>query len=342
MTPAGRAFSQLEKTLAAEGSVSFGAQPGFSAMMPNLARVLAAVGATLTFVVTASAVFAEQSFGAPVKGARYIGEGEVYSVELRVAKSGRSLVARRSVVQSMDCPGADIHLGSPARPVRISRSGRFRYERNRGRFIVTATGVFRAGGKARVTIAFRERSPRFRGFCEKAAPEKVSLRRIVPFRDCRTHPGKTVLRGPAGRVFLNGDYDAFGCLYSVDRRFYLGPDFDGDPDVGLYRLAGPYVAYMEFGCEGIDSCLSDVIVRDLRNGKKVFEGQRAADFDFVTDVALKATGSVAWIAGPAVWASDTQGVRLLDTGNIAKRSLDLSGSTLTWLKDGALGTATLE
>jgi hypothetical protein len=74
-------------------------------------------------------------------------------------------------------------------------------------------------------------------------------------------------------------------------------------------------------------------------------------FGQVTDMVLRESGSVAWIARPAqyfglrepaVWADDGQVSRLLDSGNIELESLELNGSTLTWVKDGASQSATLD
>jgi hypothetical protein len=80
----------------------------------------------------------------------------------------------------------------------------------------------------------------------------------------------------------------------------------------------------------------------------------------------KANGSVAWTldrlavspnalpidngsgeppAAPAweVWAFDSHGQRVLDSGpNLELHSLELNGSTLTWIKDGTTRSATLD
>jgi hypothetical protein len=324
-------------------------------MMRTLARVLAAATVALACASTATHAFA----AAPVKGGRYVGSGEDYSVKLKVSKSGRALVARGSTVRAYECDVITVHLGSRARPVPVSPSGRFSYERTKGGVTVRATGLFKAKNRARITVAYRDKSSKDR-FCRIAAPETVSLRRVIPFRDCRTNPGRTVLKSPGSRVLLveasDGYEYAVACLYSVDKPVTLGLDIDGDPDVGLYRLAGPYVAYRESSCEGLGSCLSDVFVRDLRTGKKVFEGPQGVPFDDVSDLALKETGAVAWIAQPeggdgvsppgaetTLWASDRQGFRVLDSGDgIGLRSLELSGSTLTWVKDGVPSSATLD
>jgi hypothetical protein len=324
-------------------------------MMRNLARALAAAAVMLACASTATHALA----AAPVKGARYAGSGEEYSVKLKVSKSGRSLVARGSTLRAYECDVITVHLGSRSRPVRVSPSGRFSYERTKGPVTVRATGLFKAKNRARITVAYRDKSSKDR-FCRKAGAEKVSLQRVIPFRDCRTHPGKTAREGPGSRVLLveasDGYEYAVACLYSVDKPVTLGLDIDGDPDVGLYRLAGRYVAYRESSCEGLGGCLSDVFVRDLRTGKKVFEGPQGVPFDNVSDLALKDTGAVAWIAQPeggdgvsppgaqtTLWASDRQGFRVLDSGDgIGLRSLELSDSTLTWIKDGMPRTATLD
>ena len=71
----------------------------------------------------------------------------------------------------------------------------------------------------------------------------------------------------------------------------------------------------------------------------------------MTDLELKDNASVAWIAraapyasdrNPSPWAYDNAGKRRLDTGAIELTSLELSGSTLTWVKEGLPRSATLD
>ena len=67
----------------------------------------------------------------------------------------------------------------------------------------------------------------------------------------------------------------------------------------------------------------------------------------VTDLELKPNGSFAWIAelgkSVTVSADDSAGTRRLDRGRgIARRSLALSGSALTWRKDGVTHSAVLD
>jgi hypothetical protein len=86
----------------------------------------------------------------------------------------------------------------------------------------------------------------------------------------------------------------------------------------------------------------------------------------LADLELKANGSVAWtldrvamgpdgypigygsgqpptVVAREVWALDTHGQRLIDSGrNLDPGSLALNGSMLTWINDGAVHSATLD
>jgi hypothetical protein len=158
--------------------------------------------------------------------------------------------------------------------------------------------------------------------------------RRFPFRDCRTHRAKTVLSAPTGRVFWQPAWKdewrtvAYACLFSANKRFRLaGWDEDDDSDLELFRLVGPYVAYMHDGCA--ETCTFGMWVRvhDLRTGAQTRHEANA------TDLELKENGSTAWIdhgdpyapdPHPVdVWAADSLGVRRLDHGSISGRSLTL-------------------
>jgi hypothetical protein len=93
-------------------------------------------------------------------------------------------------------------------------------------------------------------------------------------------------------------------------------------------------------------------VLDLRDGRLVLSAPASmrGHGGAIDDLELKPNGSVAVIGfgdpySPdpvhVVWAYDTLGWRVLDRGNISERSLRLSGSTLTWVKDGVVRSATL-
>ena len=113
------------------------------------------------------------------------------------------------------------------------------------------------------------------------------------------------------------------------------------------RLNGAYAALGQSFCP--NGCGYGVQVRDLRTGRQT---RAAAAPGRVADLELKDNGSVAWISDPSlflpqftsrtVWADDTAAdERVLDSGNISERSLTLTDSTLTWLKDGVVRSATL-
>jgi hypothetical protein len=192
-----------------------------------------------------------------------------------------------------------------------------------------------------------------------------------PFIGCASHPGTTIISSAEARIFEQRRVfswafvpSVYGCLYSVDQRVAFGPNGFDEGNTGQaltqFRLAGPYVAY---ACGGNWShgCWSGVRVVDLRDGSPHRSPQMptwAFQAPFVSgpapaDVELKDNSSVAWIiadlhaGGPPgareVGALDTSGQRLLDSGpNLDPQSLELNGSTLTWVNAGVSRTATLD
>jgi hypothetical protein len=294
---------------------------------------------------------------APVPGARYADTDYVFWVNLRVAPNGGFVSPRGSRIENTSCPGQDFRVH---RRVRIRRDGSFDYRRRRGRFVLTVSGRFRTRELAKITVRYR-RVPRRRGReCDDSGRVSLSPRRVAPLRvsDCRTHEARTLLLTPAGRVFWHDTWlgrdgwgrVAYGCLFSLNRPFALGQDNDDDNDLARFRLVEPYVAFEHSECPM--GCVFSLHVQDLRDGRVRHLPRVPRDtFGTVTDVELRENGSVAWIARPsqyfglrepAVWADDGQASRLLDSGNIALDSLELSGSTLTWLKDGVAQSATLD
>jgi hypothetical protein len=282
----------------------------------------------------------------PVKGALYGAvhsrDGGVSRLFLRISHSGRVLNPRRSVIDRGCAPR--MHLGSRLHPVRISRGGRFRFVRRRHSFVFRLRGRFVT--KNRATARFR---------CARSTHRFVARRVGLPFRECQTHEAETLLRSSTGRVFRVPKLRPYGwanvayaCLFSANRLVKLGLDVDGGGTFGelhdrmLFRLAGPYVAYdtQQYDC----NCGSTVTVRDLRTGGFT----RSLARRYLSNLRLKGNGSVAWIENPGyegspskVWAADTHVLRQLDSGNISDNSLTLSGSTLTWRKDGVVRSATL-
>ncbi len=332
-------------------------------MRLNGLAIAFAAGAALVIPPTFGAEPA--SAARPVEGARYADAGYyAFVADLRVSGSGRWLDPRRSSVKNFSdwrCPGLDFHLGSPRRPVRISRSGRFDYVRRHGSFVLRVSGRFMTKDTARIGFRYRRVPRRKSHSCDDSGRFSLSPRRVaVPsFRDCLGHSARTILSAPTGRVFWEPRWDdrdwwttvAYACLFSANKRFRLGQDEDDDSDLGPFRLAGPYVAYHGAYCSM--GCGFNLIVLDLRDGRRVREVPDASSafIGRVTDLELNENGSIAWIAtappysserAPSVSAYDSLGQRRLDTGNIALQSLTLDGSTLSWEKDGVARSATLD
>jgi hypothetical protein len=289
-----------------------------------------------------------------------------FGVNLGVSKGGGWLSPRRSYVEiggaDWDCSGLTFHLGRGGHPVRIRPDGRFRYVRTRDRFELRVFGRFTTRNLATVSFRYLRQPRRPAHPCDDSGRFTVSPRRAydIPFHDCLTHHAKTVLSAPTGRVFWQPLWDerdgwtttAYACLFSVNKRFKLDQDQDDDSDLDLFRLVGPYVAYQQAACSM--GCGFSLHVRDLRDGSEL----RTVPTPFhieefigrVTSLELKDNGSIGWInlpppytiAPPSVSAYDSLGRRLLDSGNIALDSLTLSGSTLSWIKDGLARSATLD
>ncbi|MGI8592821.1 MAG: hypothetical protein ACR2ML_00335 [Solirubrobacteraceae bacterium] len=156
----------------------------------------------------------------------------------------------------------------------------------------------------------------------------------------------------------------FGCLYSTGKPYLLGGgdcDTDGLGGVGAFRLLDRYVAYSATTCN-IDQAKAHVRVRNLRTGAKPIVVDASPSFRdmldigryFVSDLELKANGSVAWIVKldiegvprirevrktDGTVAKNAMGFRdqsvLLDSGDqIDSRSLALSGLSLSWTNGG--------
>jgi hypothetical protein len=291
----------------------------------------------------------------PEPGGRYADTDYAFWVNVRVAPNGRSLTAKVENLSGWECRGLDFR-----RRVRIGRDGRFELRRRRGRFELTVSGRFRTRDLARITMRYR-RVPRRRGRdCDDSGRVSLAPQRVAPLKvgNCRTHEATTLLLTPAGRVFGHPTWlgrdgwgsVAYGCLFSRNVPVRLGQDDDDDHDLARFHLVEPCIAYEHSECPM--GCVYSLHVEDLRNGRlRHLPREPANTFGPVTDVALRETGSVAWIARPsqyfglrvpAVWADDGRASRLLDSGNVGLDSLELSGSTLTWTRDGAPQSATLD
>ena len=152
----------------------------------------------------------------------------------------------------------------------------------------------------------------------------------------------------------------YACLYSAGRRVHLGvvgPAGQFSDRIAPVRLAGRYVAFSsEYTASTGDAIGAVVTVRDLRTGAFVNRFQSPGDpntYD-VTDLELRANGSVAWVAGiiqgmPATTTFEVRAFQerkaqstVLDSGAaIGSGSLALSGRTLYWTSDGTPRSTTL-
>ena len=188
----------------------------------------------------------------------------------------------------------------------------------------------------------------------------------------------TVIATGSVRIFTttlgNTAERVYGCLYSKNRRYFLGIEGDCDPGPAIdqLRVSGRYVAYVQSFCN-IDASDDYVVVQDLRTGRIKWRaiaatGQRgdSEPSTLVGDLVLSRTGSVAWIAD---WdansgsstpdPNDDRQVRklepgapaggtLLDAGlGIEQGSLGIGSRTsagyswIYWTKDGSPAAAKL-
>lgn len=158
-------------------------------------------------------------------------------------------------------------------------------------------------------------------------------------------------------VYGRGFY-TYACLFKLGRPRRL-IDEGGGIKVGPagklgVKIQGRYVAYATYG-SAIGDEFDRIYVFDVRAGVPLLvEGST-----FITSIALKPNGSVAWIQGSDVQDRDEdttsyevrklslaekQGNVLLDRGTgIAPKSLKLApdGGSVTWTRDGAVQTAPL-
>ena len=326
----------------------------------------AVVLAGLVALATGEAASAAQ----PARGSHFYGfEGSTSadnfwetSAELRVSRSGRGF-GRSYVEVTLGSRCRDFKVRLSPR-VRIRRGGRFSSTGRRGGRSFRLRGRFLSPGYARV--AYRAHVRRRGRDCRTKGTVELYRNGEPPFSGCGTQRAKTVLRTAGARVFrqfrrvpnTNGFFPhLYGCVLDNGRRFALGQDYD-DERIDVPRLVDPFVAFASLTCGGV-GCSSGIELLDLRSGARRSVGEvHSPPGGFPTtipDLELKSNGSLAWIvrtyrqAGNAgsevreVWVLDTRGKRMLDSGlGIAPESLRLSGSTATWVKDGAPRSAPVD
>lgn len=191
---------------------------------------------------------------------------------------------------------------------------------------------------------------------------------------CATRSGSTIFRMGQVRLFslgpTPGEYQSqvttrlMGCLKPKGRVFQVGfLSQAGLSDVGSVespRAAAPYVAYAivasdETAAKYGQPSTSYITVKsiNLRTGKTIASAnfvqqpdQQSATEAAVPNLQMTPVGSIAWLLTSAsndtLYASDSQGQRILDTGKIDAKSLAISGSTVTWTNAGVQHSATLQ
>ncbi|HEX6584644.1 MAG TPA: hypothetical protein VF056_13665 [Thermoleophilaceae bacterium] len=321
-------------------------------------------------------------FGFPAAAREGPGEGYVDGTgELRVSRSARSVAATTLTFFCGGTREVQVRLsGTSGRrsAVSIGRDGRFaaagrggvvgnlvppgrvgRY-RLRGQFLTRDVAL----------VSYVERRVRSRRLVCRSSM-KLYRNGVPPFDGCRSQRAFTHLWADTGRVFQQyaGSRTAFfthvyACLFeSPSRRIDLGRNYD-DERLSTFRLAGPFVAFFSGGCANCTWDQWSVQVRDLRDGSLASRPD-VRSFTRLSDLELKANGSVAWTLerialGPdgqplgypseppvietrEVWALDSHGQRLLDSGpELVPDSLEINGSTLYWLNGTIARSAILD
>jgi len=264
--------------------------------------------------------------------------------------------------------------------MRVGRDGRFAATGRGGQVLTPGPRVGPVGRRYRLQgrfvtrdvarIVFTERRIRSgRLVCRSSM--KLYRNGVPPFSGCRSQRAHTDLWAGSGRVFQQytlefGEFFThhYACLFEYpSKRIDLGRNYD-DERHGNFRLAGPFVAFFSGGCGACTWPQWSVEVRDVRDGRVVSR----PDVRFYTrlvDLALKPNGSLAWtlerlalapngypigypteppgIESRDVWALDSQGQRLLDSGpELVPDSLELNDSTLTWTHAGSARSAALD
>ena len=305
----------------------------------------------------------------PVPQGRFAG-GTAWKTDaaLQVSRDGKAITSTGggSFIKVNDLAGCRkrrlIALVRRGRRVAIDSEGRFSIRRQTSGFTLRAHGRFLSPYTARMVFRVRP----VRAFPCEPGPAVVRLHRKgdPPFSGCRSQPAKTLLQNDDARIFnqrkiFYGYYFlpvAYGCLFSVDKRFELGLD---DPsgatgnsdssDARDFQLAGTYTAYV-LSYVGAVIGSDQVNVVDLRDGTRVTPSSPQPMI--VRELVLKDNGSVAWIQNSydskeeEVWTHDALGDRKLDSAPPRDNarpitSLTLTGSTLSWLHDGEPRSATL-
>jgi hypothetical protein len=185
-----------------------------------------------------------------------------------------------------------------------------------------------------------------------ATPGPAEAKKVSPAKACKKFKGRTIVKNKFARVFKrdSGSYvTLYGCLYAKRGRIKVdqlqNDEFVTFGSFKYVRLSGRVVAYdansEDVSCkaecpEGYDPTSEHTTAFNLRTKKETVNLNDLG----VRQLGVTSTGVIAWTSGVDDNVSVFKSVghddkALLDMGNIAATSLDVSGLNATWLKDGA-------
>jgi hypothetical protein len=175
---------------------------------------------------------------------------------------------------------------------------------------------------------------------------------------CGPSTARTLAGDSRARVYASHGA-AFGCAADGSKSYRLGVRTNciGADLVGPFVVAGEISAYASERC-GVDTGFTQVLVRNLRTGKRVSASPAATppgpeSFASVSALVARSDGAAAWVASATSIGNHGANVELrrvegggpsalLDSGSaIAPRSLRLRGTTLSWLHGGQRRSASL-
>jgi hypothetical protein len=175
---------------------------------------------------------------------------------------------------------------------------------------------------------------------------------------CGPHAAQTLAASQKARVYQLGG-EVYGCALGSPHSYRLGAAARTirEGRAGPVAVAGGYAGYglTRFG---IDTVSSQVVVRNLGNGRELHDTPAITSllpesFQSVDAIVLKSDGAVAWISAVEsvistrghqieVLRIDDRGQATLDSGSgIESGSLRLHGSTVAWRDGSVTRTATL-
>lgn len=192
------------------------------------------------------------------------------------------------------------------------------------------------------------------------AAASSSTTQIPPARAASCGPVgvQTLAASQLARVYIVKN-EVYGCAIGTHRSYWLGAGARTlrENRVGPVVVAGKDAAYGLTGF-GVDTISSQVVVRNLADGRRLHKATAgtvalAESFESVGSIVVRADGAVAWIsqtssvghASPTfqVWRIDARGQSLLESGgSIGGRSLQRSGSQVSWRSGSTKRTATLD